>query len=343
MAVAREAERGTSEESGRSSTSTSTSTSTESDFVRRPVRGVDPRLLVLVGPTSSGKTELAIEVARILDAEIISADSVQVYRGMDIGSGKATRQQRARAVHHCLDLVDPDEHFDAARFRDHAEAALLSIRPRAKRALVVGGTGLYIRALLRGLAKAAPGSPEIRARLEEDAAAVGPQELHKRLCAVDPELAERLSPRDLPRVLRGLEVYEATGCPLSMHQREHAFRKQLHPALMVGLRWDRDLLRERIEQRCRRMLDQGFLDELRSLRDAGFGPGLRSMQALGYRHMNQFLDRTLSLDEALELQIRDTRRYARRQMTWFKAEPGLQWIDPLHGTTELLRLARDEQ
>ncbi|MBM4319901.1 MAG: tRNA (adenosine(37)-N6)-dimethylallyltransferase MiaA [Deltaproteobacteria bacterium] len=306
-----------------------------------PLASARPPLLVMVGPTASGKTDLAIELAEALGGEIVSADSVQVYRGLDIGSGKATAEQRARVPHHCLDLVAPDQLFDAASYRRHAEAALADLYARGRLAVVTGGTGLYVRALLFGLLPAPGASPELRARLEEELRRSSVEQLHARLARVDPQLAARLSPRDLPRIQRGLEVHEATGAPLSAWQQQHGFRRQLHPALLFGIRWERELLRERIARRCRAMLATGFLEEVQALRRAGYGPALRPMQSLGYREMNLVLDGVLGLEEALQLQIRNTCRYARRQMTWFGSDPQVCWLPGPVDPAAAIRLARD--
>ncbi len=298
----------------------------------------DP-LVVVVGPTSSGKTGLSIGLARALGGEVVCADSVQVYRGMDIGSGKATAEERAAAPHHCLDLVDPDEHFDAAAYVAHADRAISGVAGRGARVILSGGTGLYIKALLRGLLPAPPVDPEVRGRLREEGARLGPEAMHRRLAEVDPALAARLAPRDLPRILRGLEVFETTGRPLSEHQAEHGFGRARYPYVMIGVRWERDVLRERIAARCHAMVDQGLVEEVRRLRSMGYGPGLRSMQSLGYKHMGWVVDGEMDLDRALELQIRDTRRYARRQMTWFRAED-VRWFDAPVQVEEVLEYLR---
>lgn len=314
---------------------------TRADSPEAPEQGTGVPLVAIVGPTASGKTELAIEAALALGAEIVCADSVQVYRGMDIGSGKATPAQRALVPHHCLDLVEPDQPFDAALFRRHAEAALSALQARGKRAVITAGTGLYLRALLFGLLPAPGADPAVRVRLEEEARQGSVELLHARLAKLDPELAARLSPRDLPRIQRGLEVVEATGVPLSVWQRQHGFRQRLHPALLVGIAWERDVLRQRIAARCRAMLQAGLLDEVRALRQAGYGPRLRPLQSLGYREMNAVLDGALGLEEALELQIRNTRRYARRQMTWFGSDPEVVWLDAPVDPAVVVRLARE--
>ncbi len=298
-------------------------------------------VLAVVGPTASGKTSLGIALARGLGAEIISADSVQVYQCLDIGSGKASAAEQAQVPHHCLDLVEPDQPFDAAAFRDAAEDALLQLSQRGRRGLVVGGTGLYLRALLHGLAPALAVPPALRAQLEAETAALPSEALHARLALVDPTLARRLAPRDRVRILRGLEVHAATGRPLSEHQAEHSFREQRHPALVIGLELEREELRRRIAARCHAMVEQGFLDEVARLREKGYGPELKPMQSLGYKHMNWVLDGRCPMAEALELQIRDTLRYARRQMTWFRALPEVHWLRPDEALERGLALAEE--
>lgn len=299
-----------------------------------------PALLVVVGPNASGKTALGMDLAERLGGEIISADSVQVYRGMDVGSGKATAAEQRRVPHHCLDLAAPDEAFDAARFCAAADQAIATLHARGRRALVVGGTGLYVRALLHGLLEAPPAPDELRAALMEQAQRDGPAALHARLAVLDPPLAERLAPRDLPRILRGLEVHEITGRRLSDWQREHADGAPRYRSLVLGLRWPREELRDRIARRCRGMLDDGVVAEVQGLRAAGYGPSLRSQRVVGYKQVHAMLDGDLEPAAALDDQIRASQRYARRQMTWFRAVRDLHWVDAPPRLEPLLELVR---
>ncbi len=290
----------------------------------------EPESVVIVaGPTASGKTALALELAERFDGEIINADSMQVYRGMDIGSAKPTREERARVPHHLLDIVAPDEQYNAGRFAEDSRAAAARIRARGKRVFVVGGTGLYVRAFLEGFSTRVAANPERRAELEAEAdrrAAAGqPGWLHERLAALDPASAERLHPNDRVRLIRAIEVAESTGRPAS-EQRERAAptERVLHLVLDPG----RDELAERIDRRCELMIESGLLQEVRDLREAGYGPELPSMRALGYRHMEPVIQGREILQNVLAEMKRDTRQFARRQRTWLRRVDGAEWFHP---------------
>jgi tRNA dimethylallyltransferase len=295
-------------------------------------------LLVIVGPTASGKTEVALRLAEQFGAEIVSADSVQVYRGLDIGSAKPTPAERARVPHHLIDVADPDEQFDAAAFRRLAAAAIEDIAGRGKRAVVAGGTGLYIRALLGGLAPSPPRDPERRRRLMLEAKREGREALWSRLEALDPETAARIHPRDLVRVVRALEVIESSGRTLSALLAEHAFGERRYPYTKIGLRVARGELYRRIDARVAAMLSGGWLTEVRALLER-YGPEAAALQSLGYRQLVAHLRGDLSLEEAQGLIARETRRYAKRQLVWFRAEPEVLWLEPQ--APELARRARE--
>jgi len=281
---------------------------------------------VVVGPTAAGKSDLALEIALELKAEVISADSVQVYRGFDIGTGKLRPAQMQGVPHHLMDVVDPDEPFSAARFVELADRAAREIQARGHAVVVAGGTGLYVRALVSGLFQAPPPSEEIRQRHREEAASMGAPALHTRLSEVDPEAAGRIHQNDLVRISRALEVHEQTGRAISELQREHREGPPRYRALSLGLCPERELLWDRIERRVHVMMDAGWLDETRALLDRGFGE-TRPMGSLGYRQLRDHLRGELDLQEALRQTVRDTRRFARRQLTWFKEEPELTWIE----------------
>jgi tRNA dimethylallyltransferase len=283
-------------------------------------------LVVVVGPTAAGKSDLAVEIAAALDAEVISADSVQVYRGFDIGTGKLSTAEMQGVPHHLMDVVDPDEPFSAAHFVELADEAAAGIAARGRRVVVAGGTGLYVRALVRGLFQAPPASEEIRRRHREEAADLGVPALHRRLAAEDPEAADRIHENDLVRISRALEVLEQTGRTISDLQREHRELPPRYPAaLMLGLAPDRPTLRDRIERRVHAMMEAGWLEETRALMARGYGEA-RPMGSLGYRQLSAHLRGELDLAEAVRQTVRDTRRFARRQLTWFKEEPGISWI-----------------
>jgi tRNA dimethylallyltransferase len=274
----------------------------------------------VLGPTASGKSALALELAERLNGEIVACDSLQVYLGMDIGTGKPTREERRRCPHHLLDLVHPDEAFHAARWAALAGPAVAHIAARGRLPIVVGGTGLYYRALTAGLFEAPPPDPAIRQRHREEAERVGVEALHDRLAAIDPATAAGILRRDLVRISRALEVHEQTGIPMSELRKRHAPRAHLRPFAIV---LDPPLpeLRQRIAARVAAMMDAGFLDEVRALRTAGYGPSVRPMQALGYRQLGAHLDGLSTLDAAVTETVAVTAAYARRQRTWFRKEP----------------------
>ena len=285
-------------------------------------------LVVITGPTATGKTALAVELAARYNAEIVSADSRQVYRLLDIGTAKPTRQEQTAAVHHLLDVVDLDEPFDAARFRSLALAAIQDIRRRGKNVFVVGGTGLYVQALLRGLFPSPPADPALRARLQQQQQTNGAGFLHAWLERVDPDAAKRIHPNDSVRLIRALEVLLVSGTPISQWQRAHGFRERLFDTVWIGLAVDRETLRQRIAQRCHDMVREGLIDELRQIWALGYRPDLPVLQTIGYAQMRQFLEGTLSLAQAIEEMAKQTRRLAKRQLTWFRAEPELSWFAP---------------
>ncbi len=284
-------------------------------------------LVVLCGPTAAGKTALALELAERFPFEVISADSRQVYRGMDIGTAKATREEQERVPHHLIDVVDPDQSFSAADFSRLAHAAISRIRNRGNLPLVVGGTGLYIRALTEGLLEAPSADPELRRQLHAQEQEHGPGYLHGRLLQVDPALAERLHPGDVVRIVRALEVFTLGGRPLSELQREHAFGERSFRVLRLGVALEREELFQRIDLRVEQMIEQGLLDEVRNLLAAGYSPRLKALQTIGYREAIQHLEGRLDRSEAIALIQRDTRRYAKRQLTWFRKENSIIWVD----------------
>jgi tRNA dimethylallyltransferase len=277
------------------------------------------RLVAVLGPTASGKSALALALAERLGGEIVACDSQQVYIGMDIGTAKPTREERRRVPHHGLDLVPPDEPFHAARWATLARAAVKSIAARGRLPIVVGGTGLYYRALTTGLFEAPPADPARRARHREIYEREGNEPLRARLAEVDPEAAAAIQPRDFVRTSRALEVYEQTGIAITTLRRRAERPRDLAPVALV-LDPAQEELRARIEARFGAMLAAGLLDEVRALRAAGYGAGLKPMQALGYQQLGAVLDGTATLAAASAETIGATVAYARRQRTWFKRE-----------------------
>lgn len=282
-------------------------------------------IVVVVGPTASGKSALALRLCAELDGEIVGADSVQVYRRFDVGSGKASAEERARVPHHLIDVVDPLEAFDASRFAALADAAIAEIRARGRVPVVCGGTFLWVKALLFGLAEAPPADPEIRARHAEIAARDGRGAIHAALAAVDPTSAARLAPNDFVRTSRALEVYELSGRPLSAWHAEHAFRAPRHVARLVGVRWSNDALAARIAARTRAFLAAGFVDEVRALVEAGLRDA-RAMSSVGYREVLAHVDGKLAEHDLADEIDRATKVFARRQRTWLREQP-VTWLD----------------
>lgn len=285
-------------------------------------------LMVLVGPTAVGKTSLAIQICQRFKAEIINADSVQVYRGLDIGSAKPTADELAAAPHHLVDVVDPDQDFDAARFAELADQAISDIRSRGKRVLVAGGTGLYIKALLFGLAPLPSVDDDLRKELSEDWQRLGNVAMHHRLAELDSEAAGRLHPNDRQRVLRALEVCLQTGQPISAQQKEHAFASPRYRHFSVSLSRPKPELDARIARRCHIMWEQGLADEVQGLLDSGIARDCRALGSLGYAQAVRFLYGELSQKEAIAEMIARTKAYAKRQLTWFRGIEGINWHSP---------------
>lgn len=302
----------------------------DSAQVRCPDAGSVPdpvKVAFIVGPTGVGKSEFALEAAGGLGAEIVNGDSRQVYRGMDIGTAKPTFAERRRIPHHLVDVRAPDDPLDAAAFADLARAEIAQIAARGRPVLVVGGSGLYLRALRGGIFTGAPASPELRRELASLAAHKGSVYLHERLGDVDPMSARRIMPADLQRIVRALEVYRLTGVPLSEHHARHRFAAGEYTTLLIALTLPRTELYERINQRFEAMLEAGLADEVRRLIAAGHGPGQAPLRVIGYKQIAAYLAGEMPLYRAVELAKRDTRRLAKRQMTWFRHEPGVVWLD----------------
>jgi len=284
-----------------------------------------PQLVLITGPTATGKTALALELAPRYHAEIVSADSRQVYRYLDIGTAKPSPAERAAVPHHLLDVVDPDERFDSARFRTLARAAIQDIMRRGKRVFVVGGSGLYLRALTRGLFAGPAADPQLRARLYDQERQAGRGFLHRWLCQVDPAVAARLHPHDTVRVIRALEVFLLSGTPMSQWQRAHGYRERQFSTLMIGLVADRETLARRIAHRCCQMIQEGLVDEVRRLWAQGYGPELPPLRTIGYAQIGAMLQGRYTLAEAVAEICKETRRLAKRQLTWLRAEPEVRW------------------
>jgi tRNA dimethylallyltransferase len=295
------------------------------------------KLLAIIGPTATGKTEVGILLAEMLGGEIVSADSMQVYRGMDVGTGKPTAEQQERARHHLLDIVDPDEPFSVAEYQAQADAALAEIWGRGGQPILVGGSGLYVRAVVDEVDFAmAPPDPELRRRLAEEARAKGLKVLHARLAEVDPEATARIHPNDEKRIIRALEVYEKTGRPISSVQKLDRGREARYNTRQFGLIVSRAEMYRRIEERVDRMIAGGLVDEVKGLLERGYGDDLAAMKGLGYAQVAAHVRGEITLEEAVRLLKRDTRRFAKRQLTWFRADRRIEWVDVgrMGGTSE---------
>ncbi len=284
-------------------------------------------LIVILGPTATGKTGLGIRLARELDGEIVNADALQVYRGLDIGTAKPTAAERAAAPHHLIDILDPEEVYSAGEFVRRAKPVIADIRRRGRRPVLVGGSGLYLRALLEGLSPIPPSDPEVRRSLEARCAREGLDALYRELSEIDPGTARRLAPGDRQRILRALEVAASSGRTLSSWIRRQPVGGARLPAVKIGLTLPRSILYDRIAERVRDMLDRGWVDEVATLLRRGVDPGAPAFQAIGYRQVVRHVEAGWSLQAAMEEIIRATRRYAKRQRTWFRREKDVRWIE----------------
>jgi tRNA dimethylallyltransferase len=295
----------------------------------------------IVGPTGAGKTSLALDLAERLDAEIVNADSRQVYCGMDIGTAKPSEGERHQVPHHLIDIRSPDQPLDVATFAKLAREAIDEIAARGRRVLVVGGSGLYLRALRGGIFRGPAASPEIRALLAKMAAEHGVPRLHDRLRDVDPAAALRIGVNDLYRITRALEVFELTGEPISVHQQRHAFSNRVFQSLTLGVALERAELYRAIERRFDQMLANGFVDEVRRLQASGYRFDRPPLASIGYQQIAAHLEGRMTLAEAAEIAKRESRRLAKRQLTWFRADPEIVWLDPQAAAKQAWKLLGD--
>lgn len=286
-----------------------------------------PKLLVLLGPTAAGKTKLSIALAKAYGAEIISGDSMQVYRGMDIGTAKIRPEETEGIPHHLIDIHSPQHPYSTAEFQEQAGRLIAEMTDRGKLPFIVGGTGLYIESLCYGFQfSAASADEEFRKEQDRYADEHGAEALHARLAGVDPESAERLHPNDRRRIIRALEIYHQTGSPLSA-QLAGQSKQSPYELCLIGLTMDRKKLYARIEERIDQMLDEGLVEEVRRLLEQGCGRELVSMQGLGYKEIAAYLAGEMTYEEAVTLLKRDTRRFAKRQLSWFRHMDEINWID----------------
>lgn len=285
-------------------------------------------LLAIVGPTAVGKSRIALPLAGEIGGEIVSADSRKVYKYMDIGTAKPSEEERKKVPHHLLDLIEPQEEFSAGRFREEAEKVITQVHRRGNVALLVGGSGLYLRAVTDGLFSGPRANKERREKLKEEAAEFGPLYLYEKLKEVDALAASRIHPHDLVRIIRALEIYEGTGRPISnLQSEEKRGRGKLYSITSIGLNRSRQDLYRRIEQRVEIMFARGLVNEVRNLLERGYHENLVSMQGLGYKEVCGYLHGRYAEEEAVRLLKRNTRRYAKRQLTWFKKDKRIRWVD----------------
>lgn len=297
---------------------------------RKINESINAPVLVLVGPTAIGKTDLSLHLASEYDCEIISMDSMQVYRYMDIGTAKVTVEERGDIPHHLIDILNPDEQYDAARFVHDALTAIKTIVAKGKTPLITGGTGLYLAALLRGLFDEPSIDDAIRITLRERLASEGREVLYQELRQVDPVSHARIHVNDTQRLLRGLEIYQSTGIPWSEHlarQRNSKHAPLLRRTMQIGLTCEKEMLHNRIKERSFKMMNDKFHQEVEFLLAKGYSPDLPSMQAIGYRHMYACISGQWEMEAATTMLIQDTQRYAKRQMTWFRRQQEIQWYD----------------
>ncbi len=302
-------------------------------------------LVILTGPTGVGKTRLSIALAKAINGEIISADSMQVYRGMDIGTAKIRPEETQGVPHHLIDVLDPGEPFDVVRFSELAQQAIQEICARGHLPVLVGGTGFYIQALRYGVDfSESDTDPEYRRQLEDEVSRIGPEALHERLRTVDPSAAEQIHPNNVRRVIRALEFNHFSGTQISEHNQRMRQKEAVYNSACFVLTMDRAKLYERIDARVDEMMEDGLYEEVKALYDAGYRRGITSMQGLGYKEILDAIEGITTLDEAVEILKRDTRHFAKRQLTWFGRERDILWLskDEPGGEEHLLSVILDE-
>lgn len=286
------------------------------------------KIIIICGPTGIGKTSFAISIARCFSGEIIGADSMQIYKYMNIGTAKPDPEELKQVRHHLIDFLDPRDDFDAGQYVKIADEAIENMAACRKIPVITGGTGLYIRALLHGLFRSDPICEKTMARLTRDLEEAGSLKLYHALEKCDPRAAQKIHPNDSFRVIRALEVYQTTGQKISDRQENHDFGETRYNYIKIGLTMDREKLYDRINKRVDIMLDQGLLNEVTTLVENGYSFDLKAMQSIGYKHMVMFIKGEVSWEEAVRLLKRDTRRYAKRQFTWFRADKEINWFEP---------------
>ena len=285
-----------------------------------------PHILVLVGPTASGKTALAFSIAKRIPVEIISADSRQIYKHLTIGTAKPSEKELHQIPHHFIDLLEPDQKFNAGDFQEQGRKIISQILDKKKLPIIVGGTGLYVQAIVDGFFEQPKISGEVREQLELRLVREGKEALFKELQSIDSESAQTMDASKYRRVIRALEIFHETGTPISQFHKQHNVNK-MYNAHFFGLNWERSKLYERINNRVDKMFAEGFLDEVKQLKENGFDDRFQSLQTVGYKEAFAFLRNEISKERMIELMKQNTRRFAKRQLTWFRKEERIQWFD----------------
>jgi tRNA dimethylallyltransferase len=300
-----------------------------------------PKLFVVLGPTAVGKSAVGIDIAKRLGGEIINADSLQVYKYLNIGTAKPSSKDLHEVSHHLINIVNPDEDFNAGMFRSRAASTIKDLHEANNNIILVGGTYLYVKVLLSGLIEGLPANMEIRENIKKLRAIFGLPYVYDRLLLLDPEAASRIHPNDYVRAERALEVNYLTGQKMSELQAVHSFQDQDYEYFKIGISLDRETLKERIDKRVDIMIEEGLVEEVKKLREMGYHNNLKPMQSIGYKEINQFLDGEIHLDEAVELIKRDTKRFAKRQMTWLKKDNEINWFEKDKDFDQILDKARE--
>ena len=300
-----------------------------------------PKIVIILGATAVGKSEVALSLAESVTAEIVNADSQQVYRHMDIGTGKPSKSDRERVRHHLIDIVAPDEEFNVALFRRLATESIQQIHAKGRNVIVCGGTGLYLKALTRGLFEGPGQDGQVRKALEQEIEDNGLTHLYQRLQKLDPTVVSTIHPNDRQRIMRALEVFQLTRRPMSEWQKEHGFRENPFDILKIGLLRERAELYDLINLRSERMIENGLLEEVRGLVARGFDLDLKPLRSVGYRQMGQVLRGVQGMDDAMEEMKQETRHLAKRQLTWFRRDGEIRWFHPERQSKEIeLTVAR---
>lgn len=297
------------------------------------------KLVVVAGPTASGKTRLAIEIAKRFNGEIVGADSMQIYKYMDIGTAKPTAEERAEVPHHMIDFLEPDAPYSVAEYTEDAHKVIAEIASRGKLPVMCGGTGLYINSVVDDVTF---GDFEtdyaLREELQKTAEAEGAQKLLEMLAEFDSESAQRLHPNNIRRIIRAIEFYKVTGTTISAHQKMTKERESRYEPIMLSIAWDRQELYERINKRVDIMLEEGLFDEVRSMMERGYTKQLNSMQGIGYKEVMDCINGLMTYDEAVELIKQSSRRYAKRQLTWFRRDARINWVNAENAVEEAIKI-----